>query len=69
MKPFDIEFRPRAKKFLEGLDKRSQERIYAAIEILRFDPIPKSALRLTSSTNYRIRVGDYRIIYSFNGGN
>jgi mRNA interferase RelE/StbE len=69
VKPLDIEFRPRAKKFLEGLDKRSQERTYAAIEILRFDPIPKSALRLTSSTNYRIRVGDYRIIYSFNGRN
>ena len=67
MKPLRIEFRPKAQKVLRSLDKKSQERIYAAIELLRFDPIPKTALRLTGSSNYRVRVGDYRVIYTFHG--
>jgi mRNA interferase RelE/StbE len=65
--PLDIEFRPRARKALQGLDAKNKARIFAAIELLRLDPIPKSALRLSGTSDYRIRVGDYRIIYTFKG--
>jgi mRNA interferase RelE/StbE len=65
--PLDIEFRPRARKALQGLDAKNKARIFAAIELLRLDPIPKSALRLSGTSDYRIRVGDYRVIYTFKG--
>jgi mRNA interferase RelE/StbE len=63
----DIEFRPRARKALQTLDAKNKARVFAAIELLRLDPIPKSALRLSGTSDYRIRVGDYRVIYTFKG--
>ena len=35
------------------------------IELLGDNPLPPKALKLTGREGYRIRVGDYRIIYSF----
>ena len=51
----------RAKKDLEKLDKDTRERVYIALEHLitgqRVD-----IKKLRGSENYRIRVGDYRVI-------
>jgi hypothetical protein len=67
VKPFTIEFRPRARKSLSRIAKADRERIIAAIELLRFDPVPPTARRLTGRSDYRIRVGKYRVIYAFEG--
>ena len=57
----NIVFTTRAKKDLEQLDKDSRKRVYIALENLivgqRVD-----IKKLKGSENYRIRVGDYRVI-------
>ena len=67
MKPLDIEFRPKAQKALKKIVAADRQRINAAIELLRFDPIPPTAKRLTGRSDYRIRIGRYRVIYAFEG--
>lgn len=67
MKPIRVEFRPGVEKSLKKIEKKDRIRIAAAIELLRFDPIPPNALRLSGQPEYRIRIGDYRVIYSYNG--
>jgi mRNA interferase RelE/StbE len=68
MKTYKIEFRPSAKKQLSGLESVARQRIHGAIELLKTDPIPPGAKRLRGRNDYRIRVGDYRVIYSLRAG-
>ncbi len=65
MKAIDVVLRPRARKALRAIQKKDSERIGAAIELLRFDPIPPTAKRLTGQSHYRIRIGKYRVVYSY----
>ena len=46
--------------------KKDRLRIIGAIELLGENPLPPKSLKLSGRDGYRIRVGDYRIIYSFN---
>jgi len=56
---------PRARKSLERLDRSVQLRIQAALELLAEHPRPPRATALVGETDiYRVRVGDYRILYS-----
>jgi mRNA interferase RelE/StbE len=41
-----------------------RDRIRAAIDLLAADPRPPGAVKLASRDDYRIRVGDYRIVYA-----
>lgn len=41
-----------------------RERIGAAIEALAVDPRPPGVVRLAGRDDFRIRVGDYRIVYA-----
>jgi mRNA interferase RelE/StbE len=41
-----------------------QRRIQGVIATLESNPLPPAALKLTGRDAYRIRVSDYRIIYS-----
>jgi mRNA interferase RelE/StbE len=50
-------------RFLKKIDKKSQLRLAAAIELLRDNPRPPKAKKLTNEDLWRVRVGDYRIIY------
>ena len=40
------------------------DRIEAAIEALGLDPRPAAAAKLAGRGDYRVRVGDYRIVYA-----
>ena len=60
---FDVEFTPAAHKEINKLDKSVRPRLYAAIELLQQNPFPPAAVRLTNRSEFRIRVGDYRILY------
>jgi len=62
-----VSFQPKAKKALIAASKEDRLRITAAIELLRENPLPPKALKLKGRDGYRIRVGKYRIIYSFDG--
>lgn len=64
---YTVELLPRAQKALVALPKGDALKIVAAIELLRENPIPPRALKLRGREGYRVRVGKYRIIYTFDG--
>ena len=52
-------------KAIRKLPKEIQERVFAAISLLRETPRPPNVRKLQGMENsWRIRVSDYRIIYS-----
>jgi mRNA interferase RelE/StbE len=54
----------RAVKALSTLPRRDQQRIRAAIDLLADEPRPPRCTRLAGeSRTYRVRTGDYRIVY------
>jgi mRNA interferase RelE/StbE len=63
--PFAIEYDPKTLKELTKLDKPTARRIIAAVDALSADPRPSAARPLVGYPNlWRIRVGDYRVIYT-----
>ena len=67
MASYSIDFARSALKDLRRLDRSVVPRIIAEIEALREDPRPSGCRKLVGSEDlYRIRVGDYRVIYSVN---
>lgn len=64
---YEIVFKPTAEKSFAKLTKTEQLRIITAIESLAFNPRPNGVKKLKSILNlYRIRIGDYRVIYEIN---
>ena len=62
--PYTIEFRPAAARDLRKLPADDRRRIGARIDALAADPRPAGVKRLAASEKlYRLRVGDYRILY------
>lgn len=65
MASYNIEFARSALKDLRRLDKGVVSRIIVEIEALRVEPRPAGCRKLVGSDDlYRIRIGDYRVIYS-----
>lgn len=60
---YKIKIRPKALKFIEKQNKVQRIRIYKAIYNLPNGDIKKLA---GCKNEYRLRVGDYRIIYELN---
>jgi len=66
---FRIEWRPRARKAFLALDKPVRRRIGEAVEALAADPRPAAAKMITGAHGVlRIRVGDYRVLYTIDEG-
>ncbi len=62
---YTIIFARSAQKELNRISKPFGKKILAKIEILAEQPRPHGSIKLEDSDNtYRIRVGDYRVIYS-----
>jgi mRNA interferase RelE/StbE len=60
-----IEWKHAAKKELKRIDRVEIPRILAAIESLADQPRPAGCRKLVGSTAaYRIRIGDYRVVYT-----
>ncbi len=68
MNEYRIEFRPAALRELRKIDRSAQPRIQGAITLLAQDPRPPASRPLRGREGYRLRVGDYRIIYTINDG-
>ncbi len=65
MDSYKIEWKHSAIKELKKLDKPTIKRIITVVDSLTTNPIPKNCRKLKGTTSiYRIRVGNYRIIYS-----
>lgn len=53
----------RAQKELAGLPNEPYPRVRDAIRSLADDPTPPGSRKLTGREGWRLRVGDYRVIY------
>lgn len=60
---YAVEMLRSAQKQLTRLPAEDQERILVAMEALADEPRPQGCSKLTGRDAWRIRVGDYRIIY------
>lgn len=61
---YSISYVPSAAKALRKLDRPAARRMLDAIEELAIDPRPPGCIQLKGgSGEYRVRIGDYRIIY------
>lgn len=61
---YSVKLKPQAEKQLKKLDKKQAERITIAIAALAFNPRPAASLKMSGYDDvYRLRVGDYRILY------
>lgn len=62
---FGISLARSAQKKFDKLDHATQARVSKAINALRIDPRPAGAIMLKGRRGFmRIRVGDYRVIYT-----
>jgi mRNA interferase RelE/StbE len=61
---YRIELRPAAARSLRTLDPQDRRRVQGAIALLAQDPRPPNARALQGRPGLRVRVGDYRIIYT-----
>jgi mRNA interferase RelE/StbE len=64
MTSYNISFKPSVEKDLRPLSKSVVARVIEHIERLKTEPFPRQAIKLSGAEHlYRIRVGDYRIVY------
>jgi mRNA interferase RelE/StbE len=64
MASFDLQWRASTKKDLRGIPRDDVARIIATVAQLADEPLPHGSQKLGGSERtYRIRVGDYRIVY------
>ena len=65
MAEYAITFARSARRELEKIDPSLARRILITIEELSNEPRPPGCRKLQGSTNlWRVRIGDYRVVYS-----
>ena len=61
---YRVEIARRAQRSLASLQRRDQQRVRAAIDLLADEPRPPSCVAMAGEPGvYRVRVGVYRIVY------
>ena len=63
MASYRIEFAKGVRKDFKGIPKNDAERILKKIGSLSDEPRPLDSKKLTHDTSYRIRIGNYRVVY------
>jgi mRNA interferase RelE/StbE len=63
---YAVEILRSAQKQLAKIDTQTQERIIDSIRALADNPRPSGCKKLSGRPAWRIRVGDYRVIYEIN---
>ena len=68
---YQVIFKPRAERVFAKLDKETQQRLINELERLAQNPSDKSNVKKIKGTQYgyRLRVGRWRVLYSFLTGN
>lgn len=64
MEEYRVLFRRSVRKDLDTIPKKDVVRIMRRIETLTRDPRPPGCEKLSGQERYRIRQGNYRIVYS-----
>lgn len=64
MESYSLQWRNSTRKDIRSLPRQEVARIVAAVAQLACDPMPHGSQKLSGSERtYRIRVGDYRVVY------
>ncbi|MDR0847870.1 MAG: type II toxin-antitoxin system RelE/ParE family toxin [Propionibacteriaceae bacterium] len=61
---YTVEYKRSAEKTLAKLPKATAKKIRAAADALAEEPRPAGVKKLVGADDWRIRVGDYRVIYT-----
>ena len=65
MASYNIVIKPSVEKDLRSLPKSVIARVLRQIEVLRKNPFARQSVKLAGAEQlYRIRVGDYRVVYA-----
>lgn len=65
---YSVLIRRSAERELRAVPKRDLARVAARIRGLADDPRPPGSEKLSGQDRYRIRQGDYRVVYSVDDG-
>ncbi|HVV95695.1 MAG TPA: type II toxin-antitoxin system RelE/ParE family toxin [Rhodanobacteraceae bacterium] len=68
MARYELIYLPSITKDLRGLPKADVRKILRLAESLRDDPRPSGSVKLLGEERYRVRQGDYRIVYAVDDG-
>ena len=61
---YEVRLARRAARSLASLERREQQRIRAALDLLADNPRPPNCAAMQGEDSvYRVQVGDYRIVY------
>ena len=64
MASYSLLIKPSAAKELEGLPKKDRNRVVGRIQGLAGEPRPAGCEKLSGDEKYRVRQGDYRVVYA-----
>ncbi|HET6577631.1 MAG TPA: type II toxin-antitoxin system RelE/ParE family toxin [Gemmatimonadales bacterium] len=64
MASYSLLIKPSAVKELEALPLKDRRKIVGRIQGLASEPRPHGSEKLSSLEQYRVRQGDYRVVYS-----
>jgi mRNA interferase RelE/StbE len=59
-----LKFHPGAERQLDGLDPPTRRRVQQALLRLATNPRQAANVRAMTDGNYRLRVGDWRVVYA-----
>ena len=68
MGSYRIQIKRSAERELRGIPKKDLQRIARRLGTLSRDPRPPGCEKLSGQERYRIRQGDYRVVYSIDAG-
>ena len=60
---YRIEILPSAVRAIRKLPPEAKRRVQAVVELLAEEPRPPAAKKLTARPEWRVRTGDYRVLY------
>ncbi|HEY4723724.1 MAG TPA: type II toxin-antitoxin system RelE/ParE family toxin [Anaerolineae bacterium] len=64
MASYKVVLKPSVEKDLRSLPRSIVARVFKEIEALKDEPFPRRSIKLAGAEHlYRIRIGDYRVIY------
>jgi mRNA interferase RelE/StbE len=61
---YELQIKPSAVKEIEKLPRKDRPKIVQKIRMLAADPRPHGCEKLSAEEKYRVRQGDYRVVYS-----
>lgn len=69
MASYSVQIKPSAAKELERLPEKPRRQIAKRIQALAANPRPVGCEKLSGAELYRIRQGDYRVVYAIEDDN